>query len=70
MAIPRCSAVVKRNHAGYIMTVLAIFPTSEEAREWAENANEWYGPEHPLTPLTVVDDVLSSPRKFPVEVMR
>jgi hypothetical protein len=70
MALPRCSAVVKRNQAGYVMTVLAIFPTSEEAWEWAENANEWYGADHPLTPLTVTDDILSSPPKFPVEAMR
>lgn len=70
MAIPRNSAVVKRNQAGYIMNVLAVFPTSEEAWNWAKNANEWYGEEHPLTPLTVVDNILSSPSKFPVEAMR
>jgi len=70
MAIPRNAIVVKRNQAGYIMTVLATFPTANEAQAWADNANEWYGPEHPLTPLTVTTDVLSSPPMFPVEVFR
>lgn len=66
MPIPRYSAVVKRNQAGYIMMVFAVCPTSEEAHACAENANQWYGEDHPLTPLVVVDDVLFSPRPFPV----
>lgn len=65
MPIPRCAIVVKRNKAGDIMFVMATFPTPEEAQVWADSANKWYGPDHPLTPLTVTTDILASPRPFP-----
>ncbi len=64
--IPRYSAVVKRNRAGDIMMIFALFPTREEAAACAENANQWYGEDHPLTPLTVTGDVLFQPPPFPV----
>lgn len=67
MPIPRYSAVVKRTRTGGILTVFAIWPTSTEAQACADNANRWYGEDHPLTPLTVVDDVLFCPPPFPEE---
>lgn len=70
MPIPRNAIVVKRNQAGYIMSVIATFPTREAAEEWAENANQWYGEDHPLTPLTVTTDVLASPPLFPVKALQ
>jgi hypothetical protein len=64
--IERYHAVVKRSQAGYIMSILAVFPTVVEAYAYAENANQWYGEKHPMTPLTVAKDVLFSPSLFPV----
>lgn len=69
--IERCYAVVKKREIdGMIMMVMAVFHDRDEAQEWADNANQWYGKFHPLTPLTVVGDALFEPRKFPVEALR
>ena len=70
--IPRCYSVVKkRRNDGMVMMILAVFMDKDEAYKWAENANEWYGEDHPLTPLTVQDnDTWFEPRPFPVEAMR
>jgi hypothetical protein len=68
--ISRSFVVVKKTRAGMIMSVVASFDDEEKAREWADNANEWYGEDHPLTPLVVVGDVLIEPPLFPVEAMR
>jgi hypothetical protein len=72
MPIPRASAVVKKMSVSpfMIMKVVAVFGTREAAEAWKDNANEWYGKDHPLYPLTVVDDILDEPRPFPVEAMR
>lgn len=70
MPIGRSFVVVKKDQRGMIMTVVATFDVHDKAQEWADNANEWYGPLHPLTPLVVVGDVLIEPRLFPVEAMR
>ena len=54
-----------------IMMVMAVFMDKDEAYAWAANANEWYGEDHPLTPLTVdTSDTLFEPRPFPVEALR
>ncbi len=68
--IGRSFAVVKKTRAGMIMSVVASFDDGEKARAWAANANEWYGEDHPLTPLVVVGDVLIEPPLFPVERLR
>lgn len=65
MAIPRMAAVVKRNRAGDIMTVYAVCDDADKAHATAENANRWYGESHPMTPLTVYQDVLLNPPPFP-----
>jgi hypothetical protein len=68
MTIPRYTAVVKRReYDGMIMHVYAIFDDSAAAQACADNANAWYGEDHPLTPLTIYTDVLFEPRPFPVE---
>ena len=63
----QCFPIVKRDDAGKIMTIFAVFTTREAAEDAAANANQWYGPDHPLTPLEVVDDrtLWLDPRKFP-----
>jgi len=63
--IERSFVIVKRNYLGNIMHVAATFDVEAKAQEWADNANEWYGPDHPLTPLVVVGDVLIEPPLFP-----
>lgn len=59
--------VVKRDRGGNIMTIFAVGSTPEKAQEIADNANAWYGPDHPLTPLTVVqqDTIFFDPKPFP-----
>ncbi len=70
--IARCFPVVKRRRSdGMIMMILAVFDEREKADAFAANANEWYGEDHPMTPLTVdTGDVLRSPPLFPVEAIR
>jgi len=68
--IDRSYVVVKKSQAGMIMMVLASFDDGKKAQEWADNANEWYGEGHPLTPLVVVGDVLIEPPLFPVQALR
>lgn len=69
--ISRCYPVVKTRRDGTVMMVLAVFMDKDEAHKWAENANDWYGEDHPLTPLTVGHfDTLFEPRPFPVEALR
>lgn len=65
-----CWAIVKRQSGGnrLIMQVFAVCTgTKEEAHAITDNANAWYGEDHPLTPLTVeMLPVLLDPRPFPV----
>lgn len=64
--IPRCYPVVKRAQNGMIMHVFAVFMDKEAAHKAAENANQWYGEGHPLTPLVVLlNDALFEPPPFP-----
>lgn len=66
MPIERCHAVVKKNRAGDIMHVFAVFMDRDKAAAFAGNANRWYGEDHPLTPLVVCGhDTLFEPRPFP-----
>lgn len=67
----RCYLVAKRTCRGDLLHVFAVWHDRAAAQACADNANEWYGPEHPLTPLTVENyDVLFEPKPFPVEAMR
>ena len=70
MSIPRAYAVVSKTTSGFILQILAVFGDNKTAQEWADNANQWYGEDHPLTPLTVVGDILDEPRQFPIWVRR
>lgn len=47
------------------MTVYAVCDDADKAHATAENANRWYGESHPMTPLTVYQDVLLNPPPFP-----
>lgn len=68
---PRCSLVVHKDQSRRIMTVVAVFTNSNEAQAWADNANEWYGEDHPITPLEVEPvEALSAPPLFPVGAFR
>jgi hypothetical protein len=67
MPIPRCAAVVKKTQAGMTMMIFAMCDNMEKAQEVADNANAWYGPDHPMTPLVVMGDILFEPPPFPVE---
>jgi len=69
--IPRCHIVAKCDVRGNLMYVFAVWMDRQAAQSCADNANEWYGPDHPLTPLIVLsNDALFEPRPFPVEAMR
>lgn len=66
MPIPRCYAVVKKDYRGMIMNVFAVWMDKDAAYECARNANQWYGEDHPLTPLEVCGhDSLFEPPPFP-----
>jgi hypothetical protein len=69
--IPRCYLVVRKSRDGNLLHVFAVWMDRESAQACADNANEWYGNLHPLTPLTVLgNDALFEPKPFPVEAMR
>lgn len=61
--------VVKRNCNHEIMMVCSVFLDRKKAEEYATSANEWYGPLHPLTPLTVTEMGRFEPNPFPVEAI-
>lgn len=64
--IQRCYAVVKKNRAGDIMHVFSVWMDRDAAHESARNANQWYGEDHPLTPLVVCGhDSFFEPKPFP-----
>lgn len=61
----------KARHQSGMDIPVAAFPSREAGALWAENANAWYGEDHPLTPLTVwSNDILLEPSPFPVEALR
>lgn len=58
--------IVGKKGLGNFSHVIAVFDTRDLAVAWAENANAWYGEDHPLTPLTVwPDEVFINPKLFP-----
>lgn len=61
----------RRKSDHMVMSIIAVFSDKDEAQTWANNANEWYGSDHPMYPLTIVaDNLLIAPRPFPVEALR
>jgi hypothetical protein len=70
MPIPRCASVVKKDVRGNIMMIFANCDNAAKAQEVADNANAWYGEDHPMTPLVVVSGILFEPPPFPVEKLR
>jgi hypothetical protein len=70
MPIPRCAAVVKKTVSGSLMMIYAMCDNMEKAQEVADNANAWYGPDHPMFPLVVMGDILFEPPPFPVEAFK
>lgn len=59
--------IVGKKGSGSFSHVIAVFDTRDLAVAWAENANAWYGEDHPLTPLTVWngEEVFINPKPFP-----
>ena len=51
------------------MIIHGVFTTEDKADTWASCANEWYGDDHPLTPIRV-EPVKKDIRPFPAAQMR
>ena len=62
-----CFPVVKKDRGGNIMMVFAVCSTLEGAEACAANANQWYGEDHPLTPLVALNytTCFFDPKPFP-----
>lgn len=69
--VDRVFIVGKMTKMGVPMHIFAVFREREAAAACCENANEWYGEDHPLTPLTVwINTALFEPKPFPVQALR
>lgn len=55
--------------SGRLKVLLTAFTDKTQAEAWVDSANEWYGRDHPLTPIKV-EPVRMNMRPFPVAAMR